>query len=327
MSSNTDDVESDSESPSSEGPDRGHVRGTRGRRHRNRERSKSKKLFYEKWCGGEFMKYYTLLMTIVVMIVFYFVGKNITINVYKNDYCTTSKTEGGENKILENAEDAEDAEDAEEAELAQHQSQGKLTNDKTKQREDSLKAVNEIKSKIRKILTASVSDASGEEKDFQNKVVKLMLYIISETNPDVESSMIKTLNKIISDASKSETSSTNETPSDGFQVRSDMAIVNVLETLMEGTKQDKESESLAIEADSDIVELKMTNFLSSLVSQETNPIAKRKLSLIEVVSILADEINKETKLLTLDLVKAWRAISSSGKLDDSVINTLMTGCD
>jgi hypothetical protein len=103
-----------------------------------------------------------------------------------------------------------------------------------------------------------------------------------------------------------------------------MAIVNVLETLMEGTKQDKESESLAIEADSDIVELKMTNFLSSLVSQETNPIAKRKLSLIEVVSILADEINKETKLLTLDLVKAWRAISSSGKLDDSVINTLIT---
>jgi hypothetical protein len=101
-----------------------------------------------------------------------------------------------------------------------------------------------------------------------------------------------------------------------------MAIVNVLETLMEGTKQDKESESLAIEADSDIVELKMTNFLSSLVSQETNPIAKRKLS--EVLSMMVDEIEEETKSLTLDLVNARRAISSSGKLDDSVINTLIT---
>jgi hypothetical protein len=61
--------------------------------------------------------------------------------------------------------------------------------------------------------------------------------------------MIKTLSKIVSDASKSQTASTAETTSNGFQARSDMAIVNVLETIMEETQPEKESESLAIEAD------------------------------------------------------------------------------
>ena len=61
--------------------------------------------------------------------------------------------------------------------------------------------------------------------------------------------MIKTLSKIVSDASKSQTASTAETTSKGFQARSDMAIVNVLETIMEGTQPEKESESLAFEAD------------------------------------------------------------------------------
>ena len=61
--------------------------------------------------------------------------------------------------------------------------------------------------------------------------------------------MIKTLSKIVSDASKSQTASTYETTSNGFQARSDMAIVNVLETIMEETQPEKESESLAIEAD------------------------------------------------------------------------------
>ena len=75
-----------------------------------------------------------------------------------------------------------------------------------------------------------------------------MLYIDSETNPEVESSMIKTLSKIVSDASKSQTGSTAETTSNGLQARSDMAIVN-LETIMEGTQPEKESESLAFEAD------------------------------------------------------------------------------
>jgi hypothetical protein len=338
MSSNTDDVESDSESPSSEGPDRGHVRGTRGRRHGNRERSKSKKWFYEKWLRGKFVKYYTLAITAAALFLSYYIGAvyNINFNVYKNDYSTTPKTEGNKRAILEDAEEAEfvqhpgnsildiNSSDCETQFCRKNSQRGKLTNDKTEQTEDSLKAVNEIKWKIRKILTVSVSDASGEEKDLQNKVARLMLYIISETNPDVKSLMITTLSRIVS--RKSETASTAEPetpPSIEFEARPDRTIVNVFfETLMEGTQQDKESESLAIEADSDIVELKITNFLSSLVSQETNPIAKRKLS--EVLSMMVDEIEEETKSLTLDLVNARRAISSSGKLDDSVINTLIT---
>ena len=97
-------------------------------------------------------------------------------------------------------------------------------------------------------MTAIVSNGTGPEKDFQDKVTKLMLYIDSETNPEVESSMIKTLSKIVSDASKSQTGSTAETTSNGLQARSDMAIVN-LETIMEGTQPEKESESLAFEAD------------------------------------------------------------------------------
>jgi hypothetical protein len=65
-----------------------------------------------------------------------------------------------------------------------------LTNNKTEESKDSEKAVNEIKSKIRKILTAIVSNGTGLEKDFQDKT-QLMMYIASETNPVVESSMIK----------------------------------------------------------------------------------------------------------------------------------------
>jgi hypothetical protein len=52
-----------------------------------------------------------------------------------------------------------------------------LTNNKTEESKDSEKAVNEIKSKIRKILTAIVSNGTGPEKDFQDKVTKLMLYV------------------------------------------------------------------------------------------------------------------------------------------------------
>jgi len=234
---------------------------------------------------------------------------------------------------------------------------GKLTNNKTEESKDSEKAVNEIKSKIRKILTTITSNGTDQEKDFQNKVTKLMLYIVSETNPNIESSMIKTLSKIVSDERKSQVASPVETPSNEFQTSSDIAMVNVLETIMNGTYE-KESESLAIEADSDIVELKITNFITSIVSQETNPIAKRKI--FDVLSVIVrkerdqymsslgetdistinsqmednasyatrtpsgkqvpstvDETEKQIKSFTLDIVKAVQEISSS-QIDDSV---------
>ena len=232
-----------------------------------------------------------------------------------------------------------------------------LTNDKTELSNDSEKAVNEIKSKIRKILTTITSNGTDQEKDFQNKVTKLMLYIVSETNPNIESSMIKTLSKIVSDERKSQVASPVETPSNEFQTSSDIAMVNILETIMNGTYE-KESESLAIEADSDIVELKITNFITSIVSQETNPIAKRKI--FDVLSVIVrkerdqymsslgetdistinsqmednasyatrtpsgkqvpstvDETEKQIKSFTLDMVKAVQEISSS-QIDDSV---------
>ena len=223
-----------------------------------------------------------------------------------------------------------------------------LTNDKTELSSDS---------KIRQILTTITSNGTDQEKDFQNKVTKLMLYIVSETNPNIESSMIKTLSKIVSDERKSQVASPVETPSNEFQTSSDIAMVNVLETIMNGTYE-KESESLAIEADSDIVELKITNFITSIVSQETNPIAKRKI--FDVLSVIVrkerdqymsslgetdistinsqmednasyatrtpsgkqvpstvDETEKQIKSFTLDMVKAVQEISSS-QIDDSV---------
>ena len=232
-----------------------------------------------------------------------------------------------------------------------------LTNDKTELSSDSEKAVNEIKSKIRQILTTITSNGTDQEKDFQTKVTKLMLYIVSETNPNIESSMIKTLSKIVSDERKSQVASPVETPSNEFQTSSDIAMVNVLETIMNGIYE-KESEPLAIEADSDIVELKITNFITSIVSQETNPIAKRKI--FDVLSVIVrkerdqyisslgetdistinsqmednasyatrtpsgkqvpstvDETEKQIKSFTLDIVKAVQEISSS-QIDDSV---------
>ena len=110
-----------------------------------------------------------------------------------------------------------------------------MTTDKTEKSNHSEEAVNEIKSKIRKILTTITPDGTDQEKDFQHKVTKLMLYIVSETNPNIESSMIKTLSKIVSDERKSQKASSVETPSNEFQTNSDMAMVNVLETIMNGT--------------------------------------------------------------------------------------------
>jgi hypothetical protein len=169
--------------------------------------------------------------------------------------------------------------------------------------------------------------------------------------------MIKTLSKIVSDERKSQVASPVETPSNEFQTSSDIAMVNILETIMNGTYE-KESESLAIEADSDIVELKITNFITSIVSQETNPIAKRKI--FDVLSVIVrkerdqymsslgetdistinsqmednasyatrtpsgkqvpstvDETEKQIKSFTLDIVRAVQTISSS-QIDDSV---------
>ena len=126
-----------------------------------------------------------------------------------------------------------------------------LTNDKTELSKDSEKAVNEIKSKIRKILTTITSNGTDQEKDFQNKVTKLMLYIVSETNPNIESSMIKTLSKIVSDERKSQVASPVETPSNEFQTRSDIAMVNVLETIINGTNE-KQTKTRANKAGSDM---------------------------------------------------------------------------
>jgi hypothetical protein len=129
---------------------------------------------------------------------------------------------------------------------------------------DSRKAVNEIKSKIRKILIAFPPNGTDQEKDIQDKVTKLMLYVVTEENPTIESSMIKTLSKIISDVRKSQIASHPvETPSNESQTNSDIAMVNVLETVLNGT-YGKESEPFAIEADSDIEFRTTINFLSSI---------------------------------------------------------------
>ena len=128
---------------------------------------------------------------------------------------------------------------------------------------DSEKAVNEIKSKIRKILIAFPPNGTDQEKDIQDKVTKLMLYVAIEERPVVESSMIKTLSTIVSDVRKSQVASPVETPNE-FQTSSDIAMVNVLETVLEKA-YGKESQSFAIEADSDIIEFRTTlNFISSI---------------------------------------------------------------
>ena len=59
-------------------------------------------------------------------------------------------------------------------------------NDKTaniQECEDAVKAINQINSKIRKIFTTITPNSTDQEKDFQCKVTKLMLYIVSETTP------------------------------------------------------------------------------------------------------------------------------------------------
>jgi hypothetical protein len=170
---------------------------------------------------------------------------------------------------------------------------------------ESEKAVNEIKSKIRKILSTFVYNSTDQEKDFQNKVTKLMLYIATDTDPEVESSVIKTLSIIVSDIRRAQVASPEETPSNEFQTSSDIAMANVLEKVMTSAKQ---SEPFAIEADSDIVELKITNFITSIVSHETNPIAKRKI--FDVLSVV---VRKERD----------QYMSTLGETDISTINSQM----
>jgi hypothetical protein len=129
---------------------------------------------------------------------------------------------------------------------------------------DSQKAVNEIKSKIRKILIAFPPNGTDQEKDFQDKVTKLMLYVAIEERAVVESSMVKTLSKIVSDVRKSQVASPVETTSNEFQTSSDIAMVNVLETVLD-TTYGKESKPFVMEADSDIIEFRTTiNFIASI---------------------------------------------------------------
>ena len=128
--------------------------------------------------------------------------------------------------------------------------------------------VNEIKSKIRTILTTFTFYSTDQEKDFQNKVTKLMLYVVTEENPTVESSMVKTLSKIISEVRKSQVASPVETPNE-FQTSSDIAMVNVLETIMNGTIGTyAEKEPLAIEAETAEFMSSIFDVLSVIVLKE-----------------------------------------------------------
>ena len=124
---------------------------------------------------------------------------------------------------------------------------------------DSQKAVNEIKSKIRKILIAFPPNGTDQERDFEENVTKLILYVLTEENPVVESSMVKTLRKIVS--RQKEVASPVETPN--AETKVEIIMVNVLETVLD-TTYGKESE-----ADSDIIEFRTTiNFVATIVCKE-----------------------------------------------------------
>jgi hypothetical protein len=107
--------------------------------------------------------------------------------------------------------------------------------------------------------------------------------------------------KIVSDERKSEIAIPVETPSNEIQTGSDIAMVNVLETIMNGTYE-TESESLAMEA--------VTHFIASIISNQTDPISKR--NMLDVLSVIIrkerakffSSLGKTDQLKILMLIKS-----------------------
>ena len=143
---------------------------------------------------------------------------------------------------------------------------------------------------------------------------------------------------IVSDERKSQTASPVETPSNEIQTSYAITLVNDLEAMMNGTYE-TESESLAMEAVSDIVKLKITqyissifstyeeeseslaiedatNFISSIIANETDPIAKR--NMFDVLSVI---IRKERAKFLLGIYSS--CFSSLGKTDQLEILMLV----
>jgi hypothetical protein len=78
-----------------------------------------------------------------------------------------------------------------------------------------------------------------------------MFYLLSETKTETKGSMVNSISHLISDVSPRKSATPVETPSNGFQTSSDIAMVNVLETIINGTNE-KQTKTRANKAGSDM---------------------------------------------------------------------------